>query len=128
MQRSFFEVLTGLIAGGTGSAFDTAEDDLTTGIGLFTVITMDTEVLGIIKGALVIPVRETVSLYLFGNSSRILAQEPSDILKRSTFIQLIFDVDTVFEGKMFLVARYIFTHNVPPSTAVRRRYHFNTYV
>lgn len=51
-----FKVLAGLIAGGARGAFDTAEDDFAAGIGLFAVITVDTEILGIIKGALVIPV------------------------------------------------------------------------
>ena len=68
-----FKVLTGLIAGGTGSAFDTAEDNLSAGICLFTMVSMDTEVSGIIKSAFMIPVREPVSLNLFGDSGRILA-------------------------------------------------------
>ena len=67
-------------------------------------------------------------LYFLGNGSRILAQEASDILKGSAFVQFVFDVDTVFEGKVFLVAWYIFTHDAPPSTAVRRRYNFSTFV
>ena len=60
-----FEVLAGLITGRTGSAFDTAEDILTASICFLAVIPMDTEVLGIIKSAFVIPVREPVSLYFF---------------------------------------------------------------
>ena len=60
-----FEVLAGLITGRTGSAFDTAEDNLTASICFLAVIPMDTEVLGIIKSAFVIPVREPVSLYFF---------------------------------------------------------------
>jgi len=51
-----FKVLAGLVAGRAGCTFNTAEDDLAAGVGLFAVITMDTEVLGIIKSALVIPV------------------------------------------------------------------------
>ena len=117
----FFEVLAGLIAGGARSAFDTAEDDLAADIGLFAVIPMDTEILSIIKGAFVIPVRQAMGLYFLGNSRGILAQETSDILKGSAFVKLVFDVDTVLEGKVFLVTGYIFTHDVPPSTAVRRR-------
>lgn len=124
----FFEVLAGLIAGGARSAFDTAEDDLAAGIGLFTVITMNTEVLSIIKGAFVIPVGQAVSLDLLGNGGGIFTQETRDILKGSTFVQLVFNVDTVFEGKVFLITGYIFTHDVPPSTAVRRRYYFNMIV
>ena len=69
----FFEVLAGLIAGRAGCAFDTTEEDLAAGIGLFTVITMDTEILSIIKGAFVIPVGQPMGLNLLGNGSRILA-------------------------------------------------------
>ena len=42
-------------------------------------------------------------------------------VKGSALIQFVFDIDTVFKGKKFLVIRNIFTHHVPPSTAVRRR-------
>ena len=123
----FVEVLAGLIAGRAGCAFDTTEDDLAAGIGLFTVITMDTEILSIIKGAFVIPVGQPMCLYLLGNGSRILAQKASNILKGSAFVQFVFNVDTVFECKVFLVTRYIFTHDAPPSTAVRRRYNFSIF-
>ena len=57
----------------------------------------------------------------FRDRGRILTQEPGNILKGSTRIQLVFDIDTVFKSKMFLVTRNIFTHDEPPSTAVRRR-------
>lgn len=57
----------------------------------------------------------------FRDCGRILAQEPGDIHKGRALIQFVFDIDTVFKGKMFLVTRNIFTHRVPPSTAVRRR-------
>lgn len=120
-----FKVLAGLIAGRTGSAFDTAEDDLAAGICFPTVIPMHTEVLGIIKSTLVIPVRETVSLDFFRDSGWILAQEPCNVFKGSPLVQFIFDINTIFKGKMFLVTGDIFTHSVPPSTAVRRRYKDN---
>ena len=57
----------------------------------------------------------------FRDCGRILAQEPGNILKGSALVQFVFDIDTVFKGKKFLVIRNIFTHHVPPSTAVRRR-------
>ena len=60
-----FEVFAGLVTCRTGSTFHTAKNDLAAGIGFLAMIAMDTEVLGIIKGALVIPVRQPVSLYLF---------------------------------------------------------------
>ena len=117
----FFEVPAGLITGRAGSAFDPAQDNLSAGVGLLTVIAVDTEVFGIIEGAFVIPVRKAVGPDFFRDRGRILAQEPGNIFKRCAFVQFIFDIDTVFKGKVFLVARNIFTHHMPPSTAVRRR-------
>ena len=117
----FFEVPAGLVAGRTGCTFDPAQDNLSAGVGLLTVIAVDTEVFGIIEGAFVIPVRKAVGPDFFRDRGRILAQEPGNIFKRCAFVQFIFDIDTVFKGKVFLVARNIFTHHMPPSTAVRRR-------
>lgn len=79
--RSFFqsaaeflvEVFTGLSAGGTGGAFDAAQNDF----------------------------------------------------KGSAFIQFIFNIDTVIKSKVFLITWDIFTHRIPPSTAVRRRDNYN---
>ena len=117
----FFEVLAGLVTGRTGSTFDPAQDNLSAGVGLLAVIAVDTEVFGIIEGPFVIPVRKAVSPDFFRDRGRILAQEPGNILKRCAFVQFIFNIDTVFKGKVFLVTRNIFTHYMPPSTAVRRR-------
>lgn len=50
------KIVAGLITGGAGSVFDTADENLATGIGLFAVIPMDTEVLCIVKSTLMIPV------------------------------------------------------------------------
>lgn len=124
----FLKVLTGLIAGGAGSAFHTAQDNLAAGIGFLAVIPMDAEVMGIIKGSFVIPVRQPMCLDLFGNGGRILAEKPGDIFKGCAFVQFILDVNTVVKGKMFLVAWNIFTHKVPPSTAVRRRDNHTTFL
>ena len=52
----FFKVFAGLITGGTGSALYAAKHNLAAGIGLFTMVTMDTKVFRIIKRAFVIPV------------------------------------------------------------------------
>ena len=57
----------------------------------------------------------------FRDCGRILAQEPGNILKGRALIQFVFDIDTIFKGKVFLVTRNIFTHDEAPSTAVRRR-------
>ena len=117
----FFKVSAGLITGRTGSAFDPAQDNLSAGVGLLTVIAVATEVFGIIEGSFVIPVRKAVGPDFFRDRGGILAQEPGNIFKRGTFVQFVFDIDTVFKDKVLLVARNIFTHHMPPSTAVRRR-------
>ena len=117
----FFKVSAGLVAGRAGCAFDSAQDDLSTSISFPTVIAVNAEVFSIIESSFVIPIRETVSPDFFRDCGRILAEEPGNILKGSTLIQLVFDINTVFKSKMFLVTRNIFTHYEPPSTAVRRR-------
>lgn len=48
------------IAGRTGNAFDPTENDLSTDICFSTMISMNTEVVGIEKGSFVIPATETV--------------------------------------------------------------------
>ena len=45
----FFKVSAGLVAGRTGCAFDSAQDNLSTGVSLFTMIAVNTEVFSIIK-------------------------------------------------------------------------------
>lgn len=64
--------------------FDATEDDLVTDIGLTAMVSMDTEVFGIIKSAFVIPVAETVFSYLPGDGGWILAEKAGDVFKRST--------------------------------------------
>ena len=54
-----FEVGTGLVAGRTGSTFYPAENNLSAGIGLFTVVPVDAEIFLVVKGAFVVPVRKT---------------------------------------------------------------------
>ena len=50
------KISTGLITGGTGSAPDVAEDDLATYICFLTVISVNAEVVCIIKSAFMVPV------------------------------------------------------------------------
>ena len=52
----FFKGSAGLVAGRTGCAFDSAEDNLSAGISLLAVIAVNTEVFGIIESPFVIPV------------------------------------------------------------------------
>ena len=118
----FFKIRTGLIAGGAGSALNTAVKDLSADIDLFAVVAMNTEVLSIKERAFVVPVGRTVSPDFFGNGRGVFTKEFSDVFKRDTIIKRILDVETVLKGKMFLIAWDIFTHNCTPSTAVRREY------
>lgn len=67
------EIPAGLVTGRTGSALDAAEDDLVTDIGLAAMVSMDTEVFGVIKSAFMIPVAEAVFPYLLGDGGWILA-------------------------------------------------------
>ena len=108
-HRSFSKALH-VVTGWTGSTFNAAKDHLSAGIGLPAVIPVNTEVFGIIESTLVIPVRKAVRFDFLGDGSRILAQKLSDIFKRRTFVQFIFNVNTIFESEMFLVSGYIFTH------------------
>ena len=63
---SFFEkVRTCLVAGWTGGTFDTAENDLATGIDFFAMISVDAKVMCIVKTAFVIPVAEPVQPNFF---------------------------------------------------------------
>lgn len=52
-----FKVRTGLVTGWSGGTFNTTDNDLSTGIFFLTMLPVNAEVLGIIKGSLVIPVR-----------------------------------------------------------------------
>ena len=63
---SFFDkVRTCLVAGWTGGTFDTAENDLATGIDFFAMISVDAKVMCIVKTAFVIPVAEPVQSDFF---------------------------------------------------------------
>lgn len=107
----FLKAFTGLVASRTGSTFDTAHEQLLACIGLLTMITMDTEVVCVIEGTFMIPVRCPTGLYLLGDSSRVLAKEASNVLKGCALIQFGFNIDTVIKSKVFLVTRNVFTHN-----------------
>ena len=56
----FFKIGACLVTGGAGSTFNATKNDLAADISFSAVIPVDTEVLGIIKSALMIPIRKTV--------------------------------------------------------------------
>ena len=91
------EVLAMGIAVRTRSALYTAEDNLLAGIGLFAAKAFHAEVFGIVeqRASLVLPCSIAVFFYLPGNSRRILAEEPGDVLEGSATIQLLLNVNTV---------------------------------
>lgn len=60
-----FEILTSLITSRTGSTLNATKNNLSAGIGLLTMIAVDTEIFRIAESTLVIPVGETVCPYFF---------------------------------------------------------------
>lgn len=73
---------------------------------------MDTEVLGVVKSAFMILNRQAMCFHFFRDGSRIFAQVFDNVLESSSLIQRIFNVDTVFKGKMFLITGNIFAHKI----------------
>lgn len=59
------KVFAGLVTCRAGRTFNIAKNDLAASIGLFAVVAMDTEVLGIIKGTFMVPVGQAVGFYFF---------------------------------------------------------------
>jgi len=47
-----------------------------------------------------------VSPYFFGNGCWILAKKAGNVLKGFSLVQFVFDIDTVFKGKVLLVYIY----------------------
>lgn len=59
------EIRTSLIAGRTSGTFDTTENDFSTGVGLFTMISVNTKVVRIIETAFVTPITKPVQFNFF---------------------------------------------------------------
>lgn len=109
---AFFEdkIPACLVTGGTGSAFDAADDDLTADVRLFAVIAVYAEVMRIVEGAFMVPVGKPVVFDFPGYRGRILAQIAGDLLEGTSFVQRVFNEDPVFECQMFLVTGYKSAH------------------
>jgi hypothetical protein len=75
------KVLTGLVTGRTGSTFNSTENNLSTDIRFAAMIAMDTEVVGIIKGAFMIPVANSSGANLLRYSGWILADKAGNIFE-----------------------------------------------
>ncbi len=106
----FFEILTMLVADGTGRAFSFTDDDLVTYICTLTSEPSCTEVMRVIEYTVGMDIIHAVKPYLLGNSSRILTQEPGYVLERYIFSQAGFNILSVIQSKMFIVARNYIRH------------------
>ena len=69
----FFKIRACLVAGGAGSTFHATENNFSTGIFLFAMVPMNAEVMGIIEGTFMPPIRKPTGFDLFGDGSWILA-------------------------------------------------------
>ena len=64
-EMLLFKVFACLVTGLAGSSLTPTKNEFATGIGLFTMVTMGTEIFGIIKRTFMIPARKPVGFYLF---------------------------------------------------------------
>lgn len=97
---------------GQEADFNATKNDFVASTGFSAVITVDTEVLGIVKRAFMIPVGQTMCVHFFRDGRGICAQVFGNALEDKAFIQRVFNVYTVFKGKMFLVTGNIFAHKI----------------
>ena len=101
-----------LVAVGTGSAFDSTQLDLFANIRKIAMKAFRAEVMSIEKEALsCMIIRHPVLEDLLGNGRWILAQITRDVFERDIRIQTVFNVQAVFNSKVFMVAGDIFTHD-----------------
>ena len=91
------KIRTCLVTCRARGTFDTTYNDLSTGICLTALVSVDTEVLGVVKRAFMIPIIKPVKPDLFGYGCRILAKESGNVLERCAFIQGSFYVLTVIK-------------------------------
>ena len=81
-----YKVRAGLVTGRTGSALHIAEDDLTANDSLPATVAVDTEVVGVIESAFMVPVTEPVCPDLFGDGGRVFAQILGDLFEREALV------------------------------------------
>jgi hypothetical protein len=80
------KIPAGLITGRTGSTFDPADKNLFADIYFSTAKPVNAEVLGIVKGAFMIPVRGTPGLHFLRDGGWIFAQVFCNIFKSMILI------------------------------------------
>lgn len=105
-----YKILAVLVA---GSTFDITKDNLSTDIFLLAMETVDTKIFGIQEEpSSRIVIGQAVCTDLFGYRAWVFAEMACNLFERDTIIQGTFYVKPVRSGKMFMVTRNIFTHDV----------------
>jgi hypothetical protein len=100
------KIWASLVTGWTGSALYSTNDDFAADIGLTAVITVNTEVLHVYKKSMVFPHAEPVSPDFFGDGSRVLTEGLGNVFEGTAFIEGFFNVQSVIESQVFLIAWY----------------------
>lgn len=109
-----FKPRADIVAPMAGTAKSIADNKLVAGVGLFTMVAMDTEVVGIVKTAPVPCVYNTMFPNLFGDGGGIFAEIFGNFSEGFPFIKRFFNVLAVSQRKMFVVTRDQVRHKVPP--------------
>ena len=95
-----------------GPALGIADDELATGIGLFTAEPLGAEVLRIVEETFSgMILGKSVLLDFFGDGGGVFAQVTSDVFKRRSRVKAVFNVKTVFDCKVFVVSWNVFAHD-----------------
>ena len=89
-----------------GFTVDVADLNLSTGIRLLTVKTMDAEVVWIDKAATVECIHTPVEHHLLGDGGGILAKVLGDLPEGFTLVKRLLDVLTILQCEMSVVSRY----------------------
>lgn len=99
-----FETRADAVALMTGAAQGIADDELAAGVGFLTAVTVNAEVIGIVKAAAVPGVNRSVFPDLPGDGGGVLTEVPGDFTERPAFVEGLFDELAVIQGKVFVVA------------------------
>lgn len=81
-------------------------DDLAACVGLPAMIAMFTEILQVYEETMVFPHAESMSLDFLGDGCWILTKVLGNVLEGSSFIDCFFNVQSVIERQMLLIAWY----------------------
>lgn len=101
-----FKTRADIVTSMAGAAKGVTDDEFTAGIDLLAVVTVNAEVIGVIKTAPVPGVSNAVFPNLFGDGGRIFAQVFGNFPKGFPFVQRLLNVLAVSQRKVFVIARY----------------------